>query len=520
MVDVPEINIRHYLMMAIGGTSFIHDYIDELYNERKWEYFEAFRNSVFYGDPRLSRHVARSEEKMKKVAGIVEWCYNHNDFTLIYKLIKKGFKSTYHYFTQRQQKPFNLDDFTLAYSKKRKEAVSDLELYYASIVLIYLCIKENKPYTLNSGYGELLTHALQSSLIECFAWDIRFSEDRQLKHKEDVDDLFRHYKLPRNIQPTTLGKFLEIFVERDVEAELKRNPFQSVHDARGKIFQHGISKYIGTLSNWIKVNGLFEMDLVENVPITKKEVEAFFLDFVLAKTKEGNLLTDEDRDLYLISTMYLYAVITQLREVKHLYLDDSQEQHYLELKEKEENIKQKELKLAALEADFRAKEEQMNKRIAELEEELRKSNRAVQQVNSELDKREDLNKEVSALRSFVFEMTQEEVTSEKLTIKDLADRIQQKKVVVIGGHPNWVSNMEGALPQVRFVGVESLNRDLSFVDSMDIVFVYTGILKHKYYRNLMNRMNSNKAKLCYISNVTNVDLTLKEMEHLIAKERF
>lgn len=518
-MERPEINIRHYLIMALGGTSFIHKYIDELYELRKWEYYEAFRTSEFYGDLRLSRHVARSEEKMKKVAGIVEWCYNRNEFDLVYKLIKKGFKFTYQYFTQRQHKTFNLDDFTLAYSNKKKEPVSDLELYYASIVLIYLCTKERKPYSLNNGYGELLVHALQSYMFECFAWDIRFSDNMKEQHKEGVEELFKHYGLPRNMKPTTLGKFLELFVEREVELELRKNPFQSVHDARGKIFQKGISKYIGTLSNWIKVNGLYEMDLVENIPITKQEVEAFFLDFVIAKSKEGNMLTDQDRDLYLVSTMYLYAVIKQLKEVKHLYLDDSQEQHYIELKQKEESIRQKGAKLAALEAEYKAKEEKMSKRIRELDEELRKANRALQQADAELEKREDLAKEVSALRSYVYSMTQDEESPQKLTMKELAEKIQQKKVAVIGGHQNWVNHMQEALPEVRFAGVDSLNRDISYVDNMDIVFVYTGILKHKYYRNLMNRMNSNKARLCYISNVTNVELTLKEMAQSMEMER-
>ncbi|ADO59970.1 hypothetical protein [Paenibacillus polymyxa] len=91
----PSVNIRHFMIVSLGGNSFLHTYIDEIYNQRKWEYYECYRNSEMHNDALLPRHVTKNEEKMKQVAGTVEWCYLNNDFDLIYRLIKRGYKFVY-----------------------------------------------------------------------------------------------------------------------------------------------------------------------------------------------------------------------------------------------------------------------------------------------------------------------------------------------------------------------------------------------------------------------------------------
>ncbi|WCF11493.1 hypothetical protein NDS46_31545 (plasmid) [Paenibacillus thiaminolyticus] len=511
-VTRPQVNIRHYLIMALGGTRYLHPLIDELYNSNKWQYFEAFHKSNFYGDPRLARHVYRNEEKMKQVAGIVEWCYNENNFSLIYKLIKKGYKFSYQYFTRHQNKCIDLDHFALSYQKRKDNSLSDLDLFYATIVLVYLCTKENKLYSIQNNYGELFVHGLQSSILDTIGWELRFSKEIKEQYKNEVDSLFLAFGIPRNIKPTTLGQFLEFFVEREVDKELNKNPFQSIHDARGQVFQTGISKYIGSLSNWVKINGLNEMDLTESIPLTKEEIEAILLDFVIGKQNEGNQLSDDDRDLYIVSTLYLYGVIKELKEVKRLYLDDSQEKHFIELKNKEEELANKELLLKTIEAEYKEQIENQRKEIRRLESEVRRLNRAEKQLTAQLEKREDHSKEVAALRSYVYNLNNTIEVQTKLTQDELIERIQRKKVAVIGGDPNWVDKMERVLPEVRFADIDSLGRDMSYVEKMDVVFVHTGTNKHKYYRALMTYMNTKKARLCYFNGRTNVELSLAELE--------
>ena len=100
------INARHLLIVSLGYNEYLHEEIERLYEKKRWEYYEIFKNSGFYNDMVINSFSPIREDKMKKVAGIVEWCYKYDDFTLINMLINKGYKNAVRYF---QQKKRNLD---------------------------------------------------------------------------------------------------------------------------------------------------------------------------------------------------------------------------------------------------------------------------------------------------------------------------------------------------------------------------------------------------------------------------
>lgn len=516
-VEKMPINIRHYLILALGGNRYLHKYIDEIYQERRWEYFELYRNGNMYDDLLIPRHVTQNEEKMKQVAGIVEWCYKHNNFENIYRLIKKGYKFSYQYVQQHRNKVIDFDHFELAYTKQKGgiEKVTDLNLFYAASIVLYLCHRENRQYTLGN-YGALMIEAMQNLALESFSKQLRFSKAVREKYKNELDEMFKHYGIPRNMKPMSMGKFFELFIEKQMMEKVKSNPLITVQQARYDVFREGISKYIGSLSNWLKVNGFNEMDLTEWVIITKEDVEIVFLDFIIASQSNSNGLSKQDRDLYIIAILYLQALAEVYKETKRLYLDDSQEQRYIEFREKEKSIKQKEEELERLKRHYQRELEKQVNAMSQLEEELKKTKKELQRLQSELQKREDQSKEFAALREYVYSLNNESAPEQEKSIEELADRIQQKKIAVIGGHPNWINKMKDVLPNVLFVEVDELNRDLSFVDNLDAVFVSTTFFNHTFYRKLMKYMNNNNTKLYYLSGKINVELTLKEMEKALS----
>lgn len=516
-----SVNVRHFLIVALGGNPFLHSFIDEIYNERRWEYYELYRNSDIAKDMLIPMHVTQNEEKMKQVAGIVTWCYEHNDFEKVYRLIKKGYKFSYQYVQQHGSRTVSFDQFELAFMKKRGgvENVTDLSLFYASCVVLYLCNKENKAYNFGS-YGRMMIQAMKDLEIGIIAYELRFSKEYREEHKDEVNSLFSLYGIPRNMKEMSMGKFLELFIERQMAEIGSRNPFINAEQARSIVFREGISKYIGSISNWIKVHRINEMDLTESVSITKDDVEVIFLDFIIAKQKNSNNLTDNDRDLYIVSTLYLKTIINVYLKTKKLYLDDSQEQHYLEVQKKENSIKEKELALNKQEAEFKEKSRLQDDRIAQLEEELKKTQRALQLAQSELEKREDNSKEVASLREYVYELNNEAPIQQEISQEELILRIQRRKIAVIGGDQNWIKKMREILPEVKFVEIESINRDLSYVDNLDAVFVYWSIFKHNFYKKFMKQMAQNDTQLYYLSRTTNVDLVLREMEKMLRTKKF
>jgi hypothetical protein len=347
---------------------------------------------------------------------------------------------------------------------------------------------------------------------EIIAKQVRFSKEHKERYKERIDDLFRHYDVPRNMRSMSLAKFFELFIEKQITQKGSINHFISIQQARSEVFREGISKYIGALSNWIKINGMNEMDLTESVIISKDDIENVFLDFIISKQYDSNRISDNDRDLYIVSLLYIQALSSIYMETKHMYLDDSQEQHYVELKDMEDRIKQNEELLSKEKQRIENIEKNRGEKIALLEEELRKTQRILQQTQSELEKREDHGKEVSALRNYVYALNNENEVSITPDINELASRIQRKKLAIIGGHTNWITKMKEVLPSVTFIEIDQVSRDLGFLDKLDAVFVYWSIFNHKFYKKLMVQMNANKVDLHYIGRKTNIDLTLQEIE--------
>ncbi|MFF2531313.1 hypothetical protein ACFVS2_20635 [Brevibacillus sp. NPDC058079] len=511
-----SVNVRHFLIIALGGNSFLHSYIEDIYQERKWEYYECYRKSNMYKDALIPRHTTKNEEKMKQVAGITEWCYQHNDFEKLYRLIKKGYKFVYQFVQQNRVRGVNFDQFEVAFLKRNGgvEKVSDLQLFYGASVALYLCHKEQLPYELN-GYGRMFLDAMRDVTFEIVAKEFRYSKENKEKFKDRINELFKHYDIPRNMKPMSMGKFFELFIEKQMMKKGEENPFISLEKARQEVFKEGISKYIGSISNWVKNNGINEMDLTESLIITKNDVETAFLDFIISKQFNSNRLTDADRDLYIVAILYIQTLASVYLDTKRLYLDDSQEQHYIELKEIEKSIKEKEEILIEQEQRIRSIEQNRVESISLLEEELRKTQKALQQTQIELEKREDHSKEVAALRAYVYSLNTEDSLTQELTVEQLVNRIQQKKVAVVGGHPNWIHKMKEVLPGVSFAEVEEINRDLSYIDNVDVVFVYATFFNHKFYKKLMKYMSNNNTQLVYLSGKSNVELTLREMERAI-----
>ncbi|WP_026568324.1 hypothetical protein [Bacillus sp. UNC41MFS5] len=144
-VEIQEQRVLQlYLSIALGGNSYLHPYIDDCYRKKEWDYYEAYQSSGLKEEPLFSMYCTRNEEKIRQVAGIIEWSRINQEFSQIDYLIKKGYKFVYQYLQQHQQIDF--EHFTRSYAKRHKsKVIKEIELIYQNIILWYLCERENKP---------------------------------------------------------------------------------------------------------------------------------------------------------------------------------------------------------------------------------------------------------------------------------------------------------------------------------------------------------------------------------------
>jgi hypothetical protein len=502
-----HINIRHFLIVALGQQDFLHSTIDEIYEKRQLEYYKAFKESGFYNDLLIQRYALKSELYMRKIAGIVEWCYTNDDYELIYKLIKKGYKYAYNYTQQRRY--IDIQDFATAFIKRGGgiNSVSEIGLFLNAVVVIYLSDKQSKDVGFMNDYGVQFINGIERMNKECY---IYMSKQEYLKDsKEEIDDIYKRYNISRSFKVNTVGKLMDLFIMNEEQEVLKKSNLKNYEELRDNVYQQGMTKYIGALSGWIKTVGFEPMDIAEAHPFNKEELDVVFYEFLNAK--EGNNLTDQDQDLFYASCMYLWVFANLYKEAKQLYLNGRQEQDYLNVKEKELILKEKEAFIQKTMDNAQQQMEQMEQKVKRLEEALQKSQKENQILLKENEKINNNEKEVFALRDFIYKIEAEEVEESSLTVEQMSDELKNLKLVVFGGHPNWQNKMKEVLPNTQFIDVDNLNIDISFTDKSNHVFINTTHFNHTFYEKIMGRLNRNNTTFSYLKGYANTKKTLEEM---------
>jgi hypothetical protein len=506
-----SINIRHFLILALGGNVFLHNLIEEIYNENEWEYYENYLKSGFTDDIVIATFTTISEEKMKQTAGIVEWCYNHKNHDIIYKLIKKGYKFTYQYIQHRTR--IDLQEFHHSLMKKRGGAdnISDLELFNNDVITLYLCYLQNKPCELRNIAGEIFRNGLEDTYLNCMVKEMNFNEQQQEKYKEGIASLYETYPVPEKYDDQmNISRLFEYAIERKTAEVIIRDRLGDFVEARKRTFKEPYLKEIGALSGWVKTLGINEMNLTELTPFDKKDMDIIFMEFLIAQKE--NDITEDQRDLFIVACLWLQAIAHHYNQTKRLYLDESKKKYYIDMNKREEIIQEKERELREKEHQFNREKEEQELRIKALEEELRIAQGNLRKQEQKQKEMNDYSKEVHALRTYVYENQKEEADNvPQISIEEMSKEIQEHSIAIFGGHPNWKQKMKEVLPSVSFVDVDELNKDISFIDRLEFLCINTSVFNHSFYRKLMSRLNKNETKLFYLDGRSNPERNIQKM---------
>jgi len=497
-----NINIRHFLILALGGNQFLHDTIHRMYEEKKWEYYEEFRKSSFSNDVVMSTYTTISEEKMRQVAGMVEWSYHNNHFTNLYKLIKKGYKYAYQYVQQRRA--VDIDDFVLSFIKKRggEDNVTDSELFFNNIIVLYLCYRENKPCELRNVSGHIFQQGVKDTYNNCFIKEVNFNKEQLEQKKEEISNLYEDYPVPSKYDDLmNVSRLFEYAIGRKTEEIGYRDQLIDPIEARSRAFKEPYLKEVGAFSGWVKTLGINEMDLTSLVPFSKDDMDHIFMEFLIAK--EQNNITEEQRDMFIVACIWIQALTHHYKKSKSLYLDDSKEAFYTEVKKREEIVIEKEKELAKKEEDWLTASKKQEEKIKKLEEALRNTELRVKEEQKKTSDLTDYSKEVHALRTYIYEKEENHIESTEMTMKEVAEELEGYRMAIFGGHPKWQNKIKQTLPSITFINVSEMNKDLSYIDRLDAIFINTTFFNHSFYRKLMKRLSKNNTKLFYLDEKSN-----------------
>ncbi|WCK57500.1 hypothetical protein PP175_25885 (plasmid) [Aneurinibacillus sp. Ricciae_BoGa-3] len=512
------INIRLYLIVALGARTFLHEEIDTIYEANKLDYYETYKNSGFYDDVTFTRYTIDKEVRMKKVAGIVEWCYNHNDFDLIYKLIKKGYKFCWNFIKNRQR--VRIDDFSMAFQRKMggEDKTSESDLFFHNVVLLYLCQREGVHIDMQTEYGQYFQSLFIRYTEDLLVKQMYFTEENFNKNRERMDNLYERYFIAKKNRTIPLDILFDGIINEETKKinSLKGLTKEEYEEVRTKVFNQGISKYIGAYSGWLKVLGINEMDLTSSNVLTPEDLEQIMFEAI--NGQEGNQMGEEDLDNFVIACFFMKALAGEYNRAKGIYFNQLQDDFYYELREYEKELAVKEERIKSQQEEMKANEAKLKDENNKLWEELKRLQKENASLKAEKEQMEDKSKEVHALCDYIYSLEQEnqEEESQAIDLEGMVDKLQQHKVVIIGGHPNWQNKIKETLPSFIVIHPDAIRTDLKTLDSVDAVFINTAIFSHKFYEKVMNQMSKNDTNLFYLNANNNIRVSVKNMYEKIS----
>ena len=150
-----------------------------------------------------------------------------------------------------------------------------------------------------------------------------------------------------------------------------------------------------------------------------------------------------------------------------------------------------------------------------LEEQNEQLEREVARLKQELEKRAENDKELIALRNFVFEQ-KEATTPEETVESDEKERLSAYDIVIIGGSAPWTKTMKNHFPNFSYIGANAVNSDLSLLNRKGVhVFFNTATNSHTQYERVMKVMRQNENPFYYLNENANIDRTTANMLALL-----
>lgn len=121
------------------------------------------------------------------------------------------------------------------------------------------------------------------------------------------------------------------------------------------------------------------------------------------------------------------------------------------------------------------------------------------------------NRELAVLRNYVYHLTESDQFITDQTIESMKQTIARYRIIIVGGHSNWLSKMKKEFPGWIFVNPKaSGTTDVSIVDKADYVYFFTDTISHSTYHQFMNVIRERKINFGYIHGV-NIEKNIRDI---------
>ena len=149
---------------------------------------------------------------------------------------------------------------------------------------------------------------------------------------------------------------------------------------------------------------------------------------------------------------------------------------------------------------------------SQLRAELSIKRKVEEESRSTKDKLNIASRELAALRTYVYNLSNEqEDVIDEVSLEDMKDAVKKKHIIIIGGHLKWVSKMKKEFPEWTYISPDANGvNDPKIVGNADYVYFYTDILTHSTYYKFISFIRDNKVPFGYIHG-KNIESVIKQI---------
>ena len=137
--------------------------------------------------------------------------------------------------------------------------------------------------------------------------------------------------------------------------------------------------------------------------------------------------------------------------------------------------------------------------------------RTIRQLQAMEQSQSGLLQELHALREFAYQSTEDDIIAKEPDYNALKNALRTKRVVIIGGHDNWTSQLRESFPGWVFVKPgPSGAGDVKVMDRADAVYFFTGFISHATYGKYVQYAREMDIPFGYIHS-TNIRANMRQI---------
>jgi polyhydroxyalkanoate synthesis regulator phasin len=462
------INLLPFLVEAFGTNQNIRADVDRLYSCYKDVFYQYAKESKYCDHPIIKDGDIYKEEYARKSLGILEYIQDTEDTEVTDTLInvmKKGWPRVYAYLNVTDKVDF--EKYASAYLDLDK--ITDDELNSELAVLYFFAHIFDKEVVNNHTL-----EVLESTLI--LRERFYFNDSSRFTWNTLSPDIKQKAKsLKQRIYDTKypIKGYMDIYMPEDEE-----------------------TRDIFTVYTYLFDTEFLSTTILQSVNYTDKDINEILASyFSIYKNQNVN-----EAIKFLVPGIIIKGLIKAYKEVKEYYFQNNKETMYLEMKNQADKIAQLESqnKFLSLQNDTLKNrlEEAYDKAEMAYKDEIRSLQKQVNELQQQLEKAKQNDRELFALREFIFNISQEEETEESAEQTIATDM----HGIVIGGRERWQKRLQDRYPNFIFISADTKNFDTAIFDNADIVLFNTAYLSHSVYDKAMNEIRKRNLPIKYITN--------------------